>query len=155
MVLPRRFDLGALEHLAARDHARRQAVAELGDLAGPGAPHLVLRLAFQAVAQRLAQQAQAERLAEDVGVDRDVHHQRMPLALLGHLVELLHDHVAEVAGVLLAVRDHLRVVQLDRVGHRQDGAAARAHPHRLVVHRPVHQVLEAGFLQQVGRPGVS
>ena len=31
------------------------------------------------------------------------------------------------------------IVELDRVGHRQDRPGARPHPDRLVVERPVHQ----------------
>ena len=44
-----------------------------------------------------------------------------------------------------------RVVDLGRIGHAQQRTRARAHPDRLVVARPVHQVFVAGLLQQIGR----
>ena len=42
-----------------------------------------------------------------------------------------------------------RVVEFDRVGHRQDRPGARPHPDRLVVEGPVHDIAVAGLLQQV------
>ena len=42
------------------------------------------------------------------------------------------------------------IVELGRVGHRQERPRARAQPERLVVGRPVHHVAVAGLLQQVG-----
>src|SRR5260221_12731853 len=133
------------------DQAGLQAVAELGDLARHGKPYASGSGVLLAMAQRGAQPSQAKRLAEDVGVHREIHHQRMALALLDHLVELVVDHVAEVGRVLLAVDHDLRIVQLDRVRHRQDRAGTRAQPHRLVVHRPVHHVAIAELLQQIER----
>ena len=61
----------------------------------------------EAVLQRLAQRPQPEGVTEDVGVDRDVAYQRMLFALLDHFLELIDQHVAELAPAVLAV-DHLR-----------------------------------------------
>src|SRR5262245_29961488 len=90
--------------------ARRKAVAVVGDLAGLAPPHSRALGVCDAVLERPADHTQPERLAKHVGVDRHVHHQRIALALLDHLVELLDDHVAEIARVLLAVDHDLRVV---------------------------------------------
>ena len=51
---------------------------------------------------------------------------------------------------MLPVHDHRRIVDLDRVGHREDRPRARSHPDRLVVTRPIHEVGVAGLLQEVG-----
>src|SRR4051812_1816886 len=130
-----------------------QARAEICNLSRPRPPHPGSARVLDAVPEGSAQSAQPERLAKHVGVDRDIHHERVALALLDHLVELVDDHVAEVGGVLLAVDDHLRVVELDRVWNREQRPRARTQPHRLVVHRPVHEVLVAELLQEVGGMG--
>src|SRR5262245_26279310 len=122
-------------------HSGRQTFAKTCDFTRTGPPHLRRARMLDAVPQGAAQAAHAERLSEHVRVHRNVHHQRVALALLAHLVELVDDHVAEIGRVLLAVDDDLGVVQLDGIGHRKDGARARAQPHWLVVHRPVHEVL--------------
>ena len=49
----------------------------------------------------------------------------------GLSIELVYEHVAELARGVLAVDDLRRVVQLRRVGHGEYRAGARAHPHRL------------------------
>ena len=54
-----------------------------------------------------AQRPQPEGIAEDVGVDRDVADQRVLRALLDHLLELVDQHVAELASRVLPV-NHLR-----------------------------------------------
>src|SRR2546430_7596138 len=46
---------------------------------------------FRSVLERRAQTPEPEGLAEDIAVHRDVHHQRMALALLDHLVELVDE----------------------------------------------------------------
>src|SRR5258708_24799636 len=47
--------------------------------------------------------------------------------------------------------DRGRIVELGRIGHREDRTGARLEPERLVVGRPIHHVAVAGLLQQVGR----
>ena len=84
-------------------------------------------------------------------MDGDIADQRRLRALLYHFVELVDHHVAELARAVLAMHHGRRIVDLGRIRHAQQRARARAHPDRLVVARPVHQVLIAGFFQQVGR----
>src|SRR6185369_11695866 len=103
-----------------------QARAEICNLSRARPPHARGAGVLDAMPQRSTQAAQPERVAEYVGVDRHAHDQRVARALLDHLVELVDDHVAEVGGVLLAVDDDLRVVQLDRIRNREQRARARA-----------------------------
>src|SRR5688572_19619230 len=122
--------LQAARGLRAAGHQPfRQLVAEGGDIARARPPHPAGLAMAQAMAQRVAQAARAEGVAEHMRVHRDVHDQRMALALLGHLVELVDDHVAEVGVVLLAVHHDLGVIELYRVGHRKKRPGARAQPH--------------------------
>ncbi len=73
------------------------------------------------------------------------------LRLLEHLVELVNDHFGELAPGVAAKDQGRRVVEFERIGYRQDRPGAGAHPHRLVVHRPIHHIAVAGLLQQVER----
>src|SRR5687767_4276271 len=91
--------------LATRNDPRLQRLAMVGDVRRPAFPDAVHELAREAVLERLAQWAQPKRLAEHEGMDRDVADQRMLLALLDHLLELVHQHVAELAPRVLAVDD--------------------------------------------------
>src|SRR5688572_22851459 len=75
----------------SRDDAGLQPVAELRHVARPRPPDARGLRVPLAVGERRPQPPEAEGLAEDVGVHRDVHHQRMALALLDHLVELVDD----------------------------------------------------------------
>src|SRR5436305_222653 len=83
------------EPSAAGDNARFLRRTESCDIARPCKPYTIAA-ALEAMPQRGAKPPQAERLPEDVGVHRDIHHQRMAHALLQHLVELVDDHVAEL-----------------------------------------------------------
>src|SRR6185295_2018524 len=100
---------------ASRDDARLKAFTESCYVARPCKPYTGRLRVLQAVPERGAQAPQAERLAENVGVNRDIHHERVPLALLHHLVELVDDHVGELGCAAAAMHDVLRVVELDRV----------------------------------------
>ena len=104
------------------------------------------------VGQRAAEVPQPVRVADEIGVERDAHHQRRVGRLLEHLVEGVDDHVGELRRADLARDDRRDVVELLRVGHREDAAAvAHAQEDRLVVHRPVEEVAVAGFGEEVGR----
>jgi hypothetical protein len=63
---------------------------------------------------------QPKRLADDEGVHRDREHQRVFSGLLQHLVELVDHHLGELAPGVAALNQRRRVVDLERVGHRQD-----------------------------------
>src|SRR3954470_6338716 len=120
----------------------------LCDFSGPTVPDA---RALYAVLQGATQAAQTKRLAEDMRMERYVHDQRMGLRLRQHLVELVDDGVGEHGGRPLAMDDGLGVVGLDRIRQREERARAGAQPHRLVVHRPVHEVAVAQLFQKVGR----
>src|SRR6266568_677533 len=98
-------DGAVLRPSAPGNDPRWKGGAELGDLPGPRPPRELALPVLDAVLERRAQRPQPERLAENVGVDRDVAHERVPFALLDHLVELVDQHVAELAGAGLAVHD--------------------------------------------------
>ena len=88
----------------------------IADRAGRGEPGLPLLLLE--VLERAAQVAQPVGLADEVGMQRDAHDERLLGALAQHFVEVVHDHVGEVAAVHLARNDHRDVVQLLRIGDR-------------------------------------
>ena len=76
---------------------------------------------FDEVLQGAAQVAQPVGLAHEVGMQRDAHHQRLARRLLEHLVELVDDHVGELARVVLTLHDLadvVRCVMLGVVAHR-------------------------------------
>ncbi len=50
----------------------------------------------------------------------------------------------------MAVDKRRQIVDLDRIGHRQDRPGAGAQPDRLIVEPPIHHIAVAGFLQKVG-----
>src|SRR5688500_9495149 len=89
----------------ARDDPRLERAAVVRDIPGFALPHALHQLARKAMLERLAQWTQPERIAEDVGVDRDVAHERVLRALLCHFLELVDEHVAELATRVLAVHD--------------------------------------------------
>ena len=99
--------------------------------------------------QCFAQGVQAKRLARDVGVQSQREDERLVLGLADHHVELVHDHVGEFAGAMAAMQERGDIVQLDRVGDRQQRARARAHPERLIVGRPVEYVVVARLFQEI------
>ena len=103
------------------------------------------------VAQRFSEQTEPERLAHRHRMQRDGAHQRLIDALLDHLVELIDDHVREIARALLAKEERDGVVDFERVGDAEYASGARLHPERLVVAAPVHQEFVARFLQHVDR----
>jgi hypothetical protein len=71
--------------------------------------------------------------------------------LLQHLVELVDDHVGELAGRILARDNGRDVIQFLRIGQAEDAAAvAGRKPDRLVVLTPVEQIGVAALLQEVG-----
>src|SRR5207237_5129592 len=117
------------------DEARLEAITVFGDVPGSAPPDF-FAFPLKAMLERRPQAPQPKGLAEYVGVNRDIHHERVALALPAPRVEIVDDHVAEVRGVLPAVDDDLRVVELYWVGHGQERPRTRAQPHRLIVHRP-------------------
>ena len=103
------------------------------------------------VLERASQLRQAVGPADDERVQRDRAHERLARRLAQQLVELVHDHVGELARRVLVPDDAARVVHLDRIRHREQPAAAGAEPDGLIVHGPVHRVAITRLLEQVER----
>src|SRR6476660_9524446 len=101
--------------------------------------------------ERLAQRMQAERLSEDVRMDRAVVYERLIDALLDHFIELINAHLAEFARAVLTMDNRRRVVYLGGIRHAQQRTRTRAHPDRLIIAGPVHEILVARFLEQIRR----
>ena len=125
------------------------------DGAGFGEPDAVGARVLDDVFEDPAELRHSIGLAENEGVQRQRVDQRLLLALLQHLVDLVGHHLGELARRVVAVEKRRRIVELHRVGHRQDRPELRLHPHRLVVERPVEHVAVAGLLEMVERrPGL-
>ena len=77
------------------------------------------------------------------------HDQGSLSAFVLHHVEGVHNHGGEIGSLALACDDLGNVVELLRVGYRQDAALAGLHPDGLVVMAPVKQVAIAGLLQKI------
>ena len=76
--------------------------AVFGDVAGAREPHAVLALVLDAMPDGLAQRPQPERLADDEAVQREREHERLALARFQHFLELVDDHVGELAAGMVA-----------------------------------------------------
>ena len=83
-----------------RQHVFRQRHAVLRDLARRRDPEFVAMA--HDVIHRAAERAQAERLPDDERMQRDAEHQRPALRQMQHLVELVDDHLLELAPRVLA-----------------------------------------------------
>ena len=69
---------------------------------------------------RLSQRSQAERLADDEAMERQREHKRVPLGLLQHLLELIDDHISELAAGMIAVHQRAGIIQFHRIGNGQE-----------------------------------
>src|SRR5215813_5819813 len=87
---------------ASRNDPFRHFEAVLGDVARARHPDAVLAL-VDAMLDRLAQRPQPERLTDDETVQREREHQRLALGLLEHLLELVDDHLGELAAGMVAM----------------------------------------------------
>src|SRR3546814_19869225 len=76
------------------------------------------------------------RMAHDVGMQRDAHDPSLLRTLRPEGVEVVGDHPRELLAPEGVAPDH-RVVDLHLVAHRDEAAAAHAHPRRLLVVAPV------------------
>ncbi len=82
-------------------------------------------------------------------MQRNAHHQR--LALFEHLVVAIDDHVGEFLGSDLAPDDLRDIVDLLRIGNREQRARSRVHARGLIIVAPVEVVLVTRLLQQIRR----
>src|SRR5215813_5841853 len=87
---------------AAGNEAGRQRHAVFRDLAGAREPDAVLALVPEDVADRRLQRAQPERLTDDEAVQRQAEDERLALRLFEHFLELVDDHVGELASGMVA-----------------------------------------------------
>src|ERR1700704_3816485 len=79
-----------------------QCETMLRDVARAREPYRILALVGGAMLDGLAQRPQPERLADDESVQREREDQGVPVRLLEHLLELVHEHVGELAPGLVA-----------------------------------------------------
>lgn len=91
------------------------------------------------------------RHAGQVGVDRDGHHARRLCAVEVKPVELVASAAVDLVRRLLLHGAHHHVVDLDRVGNRDDLAVPCRERDRLLVEHPVRDILDPGLGQQVER----
>ena len=86
-----------------RNHPGWEREAVCRDVPCPSKPDPLRVLVLDAVFDRLSQRSQAERLADDEAMERQREHKRVPLGLLQHLLELIDDHISELAAGMIAV----------------------------------------------------
>ena len=93
----------------------------------------------------------AERLSENEAMQRQSEDERLLFRCFEQFLELVDDHVGELPSRMVTQRQRAGVIELHRIGHREQRTRACAHPDRLVVNRPVEQMREAAFLEKVRR----
>src|SRR5215207_9342077 len=98
-----------------RNNSGLHRVAVLGDLARAREPDAVLALVLHAVADRLPQRTQSERLADDEPMQRQREDERLMLRLLQHFLELIDDHVGELAPGMVARGKRAGIVEFYRI----------------------------------------
>src|ERR1700730_12897079 len=129
----------------------RQREAVFRDVSGARVPDPILVLVLDAMLDGLPYRPKAEWLAHDEAVQGQRVDQRLALGLLQEFLELVDDHLGELAAGVIAMRLRASVVQFHGIGHRKQRSRARLHPDRLVIEWPIEQVRVAGLLQQIGR----
>src|SRR5262249_9948176 len=105
--------------LTARKETLGQGEAILRDVSGARVPDPVSSLVLDTMPDRLAQRSQAKRLANDEPVQGQRKDQRLALRLLKQFLELIDDHLGELAAGVVAVRQRAGIVQFHRIGHRK------------------------------------
>src|SRR5947209_181541 len=90
----------------ARDETFGKPEAVLRDISRTRVPDAVLVLVLDAMTNGLTHGAKAKWLARDESVQRQREYQRLALGLFEQLVELIDDHIGELAPGMVAM--HLR-----------------------------------------------
>src|SRR6201993_2689532 len=129
----------------------RQREAVFRDVSGTRVPDPILVLVLDAMLDGLPHRPKPERLAHDEAVQGQRIDERLALGLLQEFLELIDDHLGELAAGVIAMRLRAGVVQFHGIGHRKQRSRARLHPDRLVVEWPIEQMRVAGLLQQIRR----
>src|SRR6516164_6891349 len=135
----------------ARNETLRQREAVFRDVSGARVPDPILVFVFDAMLDGLPHRPKSERLAHDEAVQGQRVDERLALGLLEQLLELVDDHLGELAAGVIAMRLRAGVVQFHGIGHRKQWSRARLHPDRLVIEWPIEQMRIAGLFQEIGR----
>src|SRR5262249_28570822 len=127
----------------------RQREAVLRDVSGARVPDPILVLVFDAMLDGLPHRPKPERLAHDEAVQGQCIDQRLALGLLEQFLELVDDHLGELAAGVIAMRLRAGIVQFHRIGHRKQRSRTRLHPYRLIIERPIEQMRIASLFPDV------
>ncbi len=103
------------------------------------------------VGERPVEILRPEGMADQEWGQADRHHPGGLGAVLVEPVELVDHHAVELPGAAAAVDENRDVVDLDRVGGRDQRARFGAHGVGLLVVYPVADIVVAGLGQQIGR----
>jgi hypothetical protein len=95
---------------AARNDTFLERKTVFRNVSGARVPHPIFPFMFDAVLDGLAQRPQPERLANDETMQGQCKHQGVPLGLFEHFLELVDDHVSELAAGVVAVGERAGVV---------------------------------------------
>src|ERR1700757_5008768 len=128
----------------------RQREAVFRDVSGTRVPDPILVLVLDAMLDGLPHRPKPERLAHDEPVQGQRVDERLALGLLEQLLELVDDHLGELAAGVIAVRLRAGVVQSHGIGHRKQRSRARLHPYRLGVEWPIEQMRITRLFQEIG-----
>src|SRR5438876_264805 len=93
------------------------------------------------VQQRPSQLSQPKGLATNEGVKRKAADERLLLRQGKHRLELICDHLPEIGSRLRPGQHDRAVVDLDRIWHAEKRTSTSSHPERLIIRRPIHQIL--------------
>src|SRR5437588_2149925 len=142
--------VSALSHSGGLDHRFVVVALEVParDVVAGGQPDA---LPAGDVLERPVQVSQPERHPGEEGMKRDGHHLGARLSGLVERVELIHDHLAEVWAAHALVEEQRNVVDLDRVGHRDQPAVLDPNRAGLIVVAPVADVAEPKLGEELRR----
>src|SRR5215813_4827572 len=129
--------MGLVYASTAWNETLRQREAVLRDVSGAGVPDPILVLVLDAMLDGLPHRPKPERLAHDEAVQGQRIDERLALGLLEQFLELVDDHLGELAAGVIAMRLRAGIVQFHRIGHRKQRSRTRLHPYRLIIERPI------------------
>src|SRR5215470_14434581 len=116
-----------------RNDTFRQREAVLCDVAGARVPDPVVVRVLDAMLDGLPHRPKAERLAHDEAVQGQRIDERLALGLLQQFLELVDDHLGELAAGMIAMRLRAGIVQFHGIGNRKQRSGTRLHPDRLII----------------------
>ena len=91
------------------------------------------------------------RMPDEERMKRDGHDSPRPRAVFIETIELIANHAAEGFAILFKVKKSRDVIDLNRIGDRQDGSILDAHQVWLLIIHPIRNVLNLVFGKQVQR----